>query len=311
MKPLMTALLAIALFFAPQLMGGSNVSYSLLVIIGIFAILAYSLDLVVSDLGEVSLGHTVFFGTGAYTTAVASSQFGLGALETLMLALAASTLVAAFVGLITLKLREFIFSLVTYSLAVISITLADNWMFVGGTDGISGIPPLKFSILGLDYLARTDQQLWPVVYLGLLATLYLVHTFRRSRLGSEAMTVQLNTGLAIMSGINPMLVRMKVLVLSAPLAGLAGWLYAYQRAYISSDVFGAYFLLIMLTAVIMIGRRQLLCPLIGVALIITQEKMFSLGAYWDNIILGTIIILVLCFFPGGLSRLFTRRVAHT
>ena len=59
---------AVAVYLAPQLAGGSGAAYSAAVLIAIFAVMAYGLDIIVSDLGEVSLAHTVFFAAGSYTT---------------------------------------------------------------------------------------------------------------------------------------------------------------------------------------------------------------------------------------------------
>ena len=96
------------------------------------------------------------------------------------------------------------------------------------------------------------------------------------------MTVHLNSRLATMSGIDPQRVRIQVFMVSAPISASAGWLYAYQRAYISADVLDTYFLILMLTAVVLVGRRMLLAPLAGVALILLQEKFLSFGAYVDE-----------------------------
>jgi branched-chain amino acid transport system permease protein len=103
-------------------------------------------------------------------------------------------------------------------------------------------------------------------------------------------------------------------MVSAPITASAGWLYSYQRAYISADVLETYFLILMLTAVVVMGRRLLLGPLLGVALIQVQEKFFSFGGYVDKIILGSVLILTLAFLPNGLfgvvaplRTLFTRR----
>ena len=90
---------------------------------------------------------------------------------------------------------------------------------------------------------------------------------------------------------------------SAPISAAAGWLYAYQRAYVSSDVLENYFLILMLTAVVLVGRRQLLGPLAATAMVLVQEKFFSLGGYVDKIVLGSVLILILAFFPRGLMGL--------
>ena len=56
-----------------------------------------------------------------------------------------------------------------------------------------------------------------------------------------------------------------------------------------------------------LGRRQLLGPLLATALVLIQEKFFSFGGYVDKIVLGSLLILVLAFFPQGLMGLLTTR----
>lgn len=293
-------LLALAAFFAPRLAGASNAVYSACVLIAIFAVMSYGLDLIVSDLGEVSLAHTVFFAVGCYTTALLSTRAGFGGWATLASAIAVALLFAAVLGLITLRLREFVFSLVTYAIAVVAATVAQNWSFLGGSDGLRGIPVLDLSLPGLTIRAGNDRELWPVAFGLLVVALYLVDRFRNSRLGSAAVMTHLNTRLAIVSGIDPQQVRLRVFLFSAPITAAAGWLYAYQRAYVSADVLDSYFLILMLTAVVLVGRRLLLGPLLATVLVLGQEKFLSLGGYADKIILGGVLIATLALFPRGL-----------
>lgn len=297
----LAAILAVVGFFAPVLLGGSPAVYAALVLIAIFAVMSYGLDSIVSDLGEVSLAHTVFFALGAYVTALLSVRMQLDPLGTLAGTIVAALIAAGLLGLITLRLREFVFSLVTYAVAVVALTVASNWEFIGGSDGLRGIPAFEIGWLG--FRAVGDVELWPVAFLLLLATLYLMRAFRRSRLGQAAIMVHLNPRLATMSGIDPQRTRLQVFLFSAPITAAAGWLYAYQRAYVSADLLETYFLILMLTAVVVIGRRLLLGPLIGVALILAQEKFWSFGGYVDRIILGSLLILVLAYLPGGLFGL--------
>ncbi len=294
---------AVAVYFAPSLLGGTGSIYSAAVLIAIFASMSYGLDIIVSDLGEVSLAHAVFFAVGSYTTALLSTQAGAGSWLTLWASLGMALLFAAAIGLVTLRLREFVFSLVTYAVGVVAMTVAANWAFLGGSDGVRGIPMLDLSIFGLTLQAKNDQQLWPFAFVLLAGTIYLVDRFRRSSLGAAALMVHLNPRLATMSGIDPARVRLKVFLFSAPSGAAAGWLYAYQRAFVSADVLESYFMILMLTAVVLVGRRQLLGPLLAMALVLTQEKFFSLGGYFDKIVLGSVLVLILAFFPQGLMGL--------
>lgn len=107
--------------------------------------------------------------------------------------MAAALVFAALVGAVTLRLREFVFSLVTYAIAVVAATLAANWGFLGGSDGVRGIPLLDMSLPGLKLAARNDRELWPFAFALLVFTLYLMDRFRRSRLGSAAVMTHLNS----------------------------------------------------------------------------------------------------------------------
>jgi len=293
----------VVVFFAPQLLGGSGAIYSAAVLIAIFAVMAYGLDIIVSDLGEVSLAHTVFFAAGSYTTALLATRSGAGAWLTLAGSIVVALAFAGFIGLVTLRLREFVFSLVTYAVAVVAMTVAANWQFLGGSDGVRGIPLLDLSLPGLTLKAKDDRTLWPYAFALLVLTLYLVDRFRHSALGAAAVMSHLNPRLATMSGIDLARVRLQVFLLSAPISAAAGWLYAYQRAFVSADVLESYFLILMLTAVVLVGRRQLLGPLAATAMVLVQEKFFSLGGYVDKIVLGSVLVLILGFFPQGLAGL--------
>ena len=294
---------AVAVYLAPQLAGGSGAAYSAAVLIAIFAVMAYGLDIIVSDLGEVSLAHTVFFAAGSYTTALLATRAGVGSWLTLAGSIAVALVLAGLIGLVTLRLREFVFSLVTYAVAVVAMTVAANWQFMGGSDGVRGIPLLDLSLFGLQLQAQDDRTLWPYAFALLVVTLYLIDRFRHSALGAAAVMSHLNPRLATMSGIDLARVRLQVFLLSAPISAAAGWLYAYQRAYVSADVLESYFLILMLTAVVLVGRRQLLGPLAAMAMVLVQEKFFSLGGYVDKIVLGSVLVLVLGFYPQGLSGL--------
>ncbi|AZW20428.1 branched-chain amino acid ABC transporter permease [Bordetella bronchiseptica] len=295
--------LAVIVLYLPAWLGGSPAIYSAAVLIAILAVMSYGLDVVVSDLGEVSLGHTVFFATGAYVTALLSTRTGAGAWTTLAATIVAALGVSAVVGLVTLRLREFVFSLVTYAVAVVAVTVAANWAFLGGSDGLRGLPTLDLSVAGLSLTAGNDEELWPYAFGLLVVVIYLIDRFRHSRLGTAAIMVHQNPRLATMSGIDPARVRLQVFLFSAPISAAAGWLYAYQRAYVSADILETYFLILMLTAVVLVGRRQLLGPLLATALVLIQEKFFSFGGYVDKIVLGSLLVLVLAFFPQGLMGL--------
>jgi len=295
------AILLAAFFLTPYLAGGSRGVLTTCITIAIFAVMAYGVDLILSYLGEMSLGHVIFWAAGGYVTGYLTTQYGVGPLATLAAVVLVSVAAALILGLITLRAREFVFALVTYAAAIVVHEIVFSTPALGASDGIVGIPMLQFSFLGLDYAANTSWRLWPVAF-GLLAiTVYFVARFRQSRLGRMAMMVHMNPALATSMGIDVRVVRVAVFVLSAPITALAGWLYAYQRAYVGPDMFEGYFLLMMLSAVILFGQRLLLGPLLGIAVIIIQQNYLSFGGDVNKIIMGAILVSVLIFLPKGLA----------
>lgn len=287
-------------YFVPSVAGGAQAAYTACTTIAILAVMAYGADLILSYLGEVSLGHTIFWAAGGYAAAMLSVNLGWNGWATATGAIAVSFALACVLGFVTLRTREFVFSLVTYAAAVVAMEIAFNWSFLGGSDGIVGVPALSLPLLGWNLGGATNAELWPIAWVLLMATLLFIHRFRRSRLGISALMVQMNPDLATALGVDARRVRLAVFVTSAPISALAGWLYAYQRAYVGTDMFESYFLVLMLTAIVIVGRRLLLGPLLGTTLIIVQQNFFSIGGDGDKIILGAVLAAILLLWPKGL-----------
>lgn len=292
--------LAALAYFVPAAAGHTPVVYAACTTIAILAVMAYGADLILSYLGEVSLGHTIFWAAGGYAAAMLSVGLGWNGWMTAGASTVISLVLACVLGWVTLRTREFVFSLVTYAAAVVAMEVAFNWSFLGGSDGIVGVPPLDLTVFGHGITGSTNADLWPVAWGLLMLTLLFIQRFRHSRLGNSALMVQMNPDLAQALGVDARSVRFLVFVTSAPISALAGWLYAYQRAYVGPDMFESYFLVLMLTAIVVVGRRLLLGPLIGTALIIVQQSFFSIGGDGDKIVLGAVLATILLLWPKGL-----------
>lgn len=297
-------------FFLPQILGGTEVIYTTAALVAIFAIMSYGNDLILSDLGEVSLGQTVFWAAGAYTTALLVIKSGWAPFMSLAAALVVSTLIALALGLATIRTRDFIFSLVTYAAAIIATAIVTNTAYFGGSDGLVGMPLLSIPVVGGQYEASSNEALWPIAYVCLVLVIALVARFRRSRLGITSLMTHMNSDLAETMGVNIRRTRILVFTLSAPVSALAGWLYAYQRSYVSPDLLSQFFLLLMLTAVILPGKRILLGPLFGTAVLVFQQQHASFGGDIDRLVLGGVLALVLLTSSDGLAgwwRAITKR----
>lgn len=289
-----------AMFVLPMVFGGGNRIYTTFTLIAIFAIASYGMDIILSDLGEVSLGQTVFWAAGAYTTALLVIKAEWDPFLSLIVAVLISTAIALLLGMVTIRTREFVFSLVTYASAIIASAIVTNVPLFGGSDGLVGMPFL--SVGGLEL--RSAAAFYPVALVALALVLYAVARFRRSRLGLASRMTHLNPELTATMGFDGRKTRVLVFMLSAPASALAGWLYAYQRAYVGPDLLDQFFLLLMLTAVILPGKRILFGPLFATAILVVQQQHFSFGGDIDKIVLGGVLALVLLTSKDGLAGWF-------
>jgi branched-chain amino acid transport system permease protein len=298
------AVILVVAYLLPQILGGSLNVYNTVITIAIFGAMVYGVDIMLSYLGEVSLGHTAMWAIGGYVTAVLGINLKLNPWLTLIGAVLASLLLAAILGLAVYRSRAFIWTLSTYAAAVVLSEVAANWQFVGGSDGLVGLPILTLDFGPISIPLQTVQQMWPVAFVVLLIVLLIVSRFRHSKLAQSSLMAHMNPDLAATMGINVSRVRFQLLLFSSIPPALGGWVYAYYRSYVSTDLFGTYFLILMLTAAALVGRRVLFGPLIGVALIISQQNLASLGTDGDQLLLGAVLVIVLVLWPAGLIGIY-------
>src|SRR6185436_13931443 len=138
------ALIALAL---PAVATGYHLH--LLIMAAIFSILAVSLGLVIGYAGLLSLGHTAFFGIGAYTSALLYLHLGVSMWWGMLAAAALATIVALALGALILRVRGNRFVIVTIAFAEIMRLVAHNWVEVTrGQMGLAGILPPKLDLVG-------------------------------------------------------------------------------------------------------------------------------------------------------------------
>ncbi len=258
----------------------------------IFAALASSLNLIVGYIGEFSLGHTVFFGMGAYVAALMSTRLGLPIWILLPLAGVVATLIGAAIGGITLRLRGPFFVIVTLCFAEILRLVATNWVdLTNGPMGLAGIPkPFDQDKLAYYYLC------WAV----LGASVYLCYRFVHSSTGRAAVTVRENRYIAQSVGIRPFTYAMIAFVLGAFIAGIAGSLYAYYISFVGPEVFNFSFMVSMILMVLIGGKGTLLGPLLGSLVVIFLEESLRGAQELRLSLFGIIVMLIVLFMPRGI-----------
>ena len=226
---------AVVLLALP-LVGVDDYYLHLLIMAGLFFLLAAGMNLLLAA-GQLNLGHTAFFGIGAYTSGLLALHYGLSPLWSLPVAAAFTGVVGYVLGRLTLKLRGAYFVLVTVGFAEVIRLVATNWMdLTQGPMGLAGVPPFNLGTERLTLVSKRDYYYLMAVMAG--GTLYVTARLLGSRIGRALRAIQSNESLAESSGISAYAHTMLALVVSCVLAGAAGGFYAHYITFLSPELFG-------------------------------------------------------------------------
>ncbi|MDM0036899.1 branched-chain amino acid ABC transporter permease [Variovorax sp. J22P271] len=271
-----------------------------------YAVLATSLNLVVGYVGEFSLGHTAFLGTGAYAAAILATRYGWPVWATIPVAGLLAAVMGVVIGAITLRLQGPFFVIVTLSFSEVLRLVADNWIaLTNGPMGIAGVP--QPALLAEAGNLGAKQFYYALAWLLLAAALYLSFRFVNSNAGRAAVAVRENRYVAQSIGIRPLTYSMLALVLGALLSGMAGGFYAHYISFVGPEVFRFAFMVSMIIMVLIGGKGTLVGPLIGALLVTFLEEYLRETKELRLSLFGLAVIAIVLFLPRGLMGFITQR----
>ena len=255
----------------------------ILIMAGIFSILALSLNLLLGYTGLLSLGHAAFFGIGAYTSALlalkAAWPFVAGFVAAVMLAGGSGYAI----GRLALRLRGAYFVLVTISFAGVASLVSVNWMeLTNGPLGLPGIPAAE--VAG-----------------------FVFRQLVRSRIGRAFVALRENEALAASVGVDGARHLGLATVISAGMAGGAGSLYAHYTRFVSPEVFLFSYTVTMVIMVVAGGKGTLAGPIVGAVIftILPEALREATSWQWQMLLYGVLLILTLLFLPRGIVPALT------
>lgn len=299
---------ALALLTAPVWLA-SPYHLHVLIMAGIFAILALSLNLLLGYTGQLSLGHAAFFGIGAYTSALLALKLEWSFWLALPSAAVAAGLAGWAIGRLALKLRGAYFVLVTISFAGVISLVSINWMeLTNGPLGLPGVPPPELGPWSL----RTKTAYYYLV-LAAAALAYLVcRRLVYSRIGRALVALRENEPLAESVGIDGTRYLVLAAVVSAALAGVAGSLYAHYTRFVSPEVFLFTYTVTMVIMVIAGGKGTLVGPVIGALLFTALPEALreAMAWQWQMLAYGVVLVVLVFFLPRGIVPAITARAAR-
>jgi branched-chain amino acid transport system permease protein len=271
--------------------------------IGTFIVLnaigATSLHLIIRT-GHISLGHAAFMGVGAYCCVLAVTKFGLSPPFGLIIGMAGSGLLALLIGPVVLRLTGKYFVLLTFLLGEVIRMVFVEWISVtGGSNGISGVPPLHPSLASP----------MATYYVCLAASLFCVGLCARilsSEVGRTIDSVREAENVAECSGVPVIRLKVSIFVIACALVGLQGGLLAFFLRYIDPTSFSMVESLNLVVMNVIGGMYSLAGPLIGTIFIVALPELLRGYVELQRVFFGIILIVVMATFPGGMVDLFTR-----
>ena len=286
----LAALFVVLVLMVPLL--GIPYVTSLVFTLMIYFIVAQSWDWIGGLAGYVNLGHFVFYGIGAYCFSILLVA-GLPVILAFVAAAIVGGLIAALLSFPLFRLKGDYFAFATLALLPLAELLAFNMVkLTGGADGI--VLPPHYVLVPAFYAAAV------VALISFGVTVVL----SRNRFGYALKSIRNDEQAAEVLGIRIFPAKLRVMVLSAAFAAVAGGIHAWQLSYIDPPtVFGLSVALVPVAMALFGGSGLLWGALIGSILLFSIQQFFLVNmTILHATVYGTIILLIGRFMPGGLLR---------
>jgi branched-chain amino acid transport system permease protein len=297
--------LAAAILAALPLVGPPPFVLSAFTEIGIYALFAMSVNLLLGQIGLPSLGQAAFWGTGAYAAGVVAKNVAADLALTVLAAILLASLVALIVGPVAVRSRGGYFLMVTLALSQVGYVIAFRWTPVtGGSNGLAGVPAP--TLLGV---ALGPSGLYVATVLVCAFGLWLMDGVRRSPFGQTLLGIRENEARMEALGYRTSLYKLAGFVLAGAYAGLAGGLFVAFNRFVSAGELAWSTSGLGLVMVIVGGAGTLLGPLVGAAVELLLRSALSsgsgVGERWQ-LVLGLLFVGLVLVGQGGLVGLGQR-----
>lgn len=285
----------------------------------IYVMLGLGLNIVVGFAGLLVLGYAAFYAVGAYTYALLAQHYGLSFWLSLPVAGVLAALTGFLLGLPVLRLRGDYLAIVTLGFGEITRLLLNNLnVLTGGPDGIGNIP--RPTLFGLEFGRRASEgnatfhEFFDIDYSGehaviflyllglalVVLILFVINRLQRMPLGRAWEALREDEIACRSLGLNPTVIKLSALTLSAAFAGLAGAFFAARQGYINPESF-TFIESAMVLAIVVLGGMgsQLGVMLAAIAITALPELAREFNEY-RMLAFGLVMVLMMIWRPQGL-----------
>jgi len=259
----------------------------LLLMIAVYSLLACSLNIVVGITGLANMTQAAFFGVGAYVAAIFATRFNLPFILSFFAGGVVAMLFGLMIGMPTLKLKGFYFSLVTIAFGSAIQIIENNMVSVtGGPMGIPGIPAIR---MGAYKFVRADYDILSLALLAVL--LYFTKRLMVSKTGRALSAIRSDEIVARSLGVNTAMYKVLSFAISSFFAGMAGTIYAHYVAFVSPDTFTSDSSIQAVCMVILGGSGTLFGPIAGAVVMLVAPEILRFTDSYRVIFVGVVMIL--------------------
>jgi branched-chain amino acid transport system permease protein len=301
-------ILAIALLAFP-LVFKKPFPQRMMILIFMYALLAEAWNILGGYAGQVSLGHAVFFGLGAYTSSFMLIQWG----STPWLGMAVGILVAVVVSIIIgypcFRLGGHYFVIATIAAGEIVAIIFLNWKLMGGAIGLF-LPLQDDSLLHFQFSSKAPY--YYIILAMLVVTVFITYKIERSRLGFYFRAIKNDPDAARSLGIDLTKYKLMAMIISAALTAMAGTFYAQYVLFIDPHTVLPLMLSVQMCLIPVLGGTGTITgPIIGSAILIpmaeyTRVQLAGKVSGLHLLIYGFLIMVIAVFQPAGLMGLVQR-----
>ncbi len=285
------------------------------ILVFMYGLMAVGWNILGGYTGQVSLGNSMFFGVGAYSTAVLLKNYLISPWGGLIVGIVLSVLLALLVGWPTFRLGGHYFAIATIALSQIVYTVVLNTQQLGAAVGVT-LPLLPDSIINMEF-SGTDKRPYYYIILAFLAIgIFTVYRIERSKWGFYFRAIREDPVGARALGVNIQRYKLLAFVLSAIFTSMAGTFYAQYILFVDPEsTLVLQISILMCLMAVLGGVGTLWGPLIGsiILIVISEGSRVALGGTGqalDLVIYGFLVMAVAVYQPKGLMGLiqrFTRR----
>jgi len=305
MKQKSIPLIIIAIFAAGAFMPAVLKQYylNMLTEIIIFSLYAVSYNLLLGYAGLLSFGHAMFFGLGAFMTAIAIIHIpGLALWNAILIGVATTVIAGFIIGSLLLRHKGAYFALLTLAFNSLFYAVATKWHSVtGGDDGLSITRPiLKMGSTSISLASLTSFYYLTLIVVG--AAIVFCWYFTHTAMGKTVVLMRENEERMKFLGYNTNISRLILFTFTGAVAGLAGSFYTLHFQFVSISAISVDMTTAVLLMAFVGGTKTFWGPILGAFVyIILQNYLSDITDRWP-LFMGLIFVFMVLFIPGGLSE---------